>query len=107
MTADREWAPTKRSRPRCGARCRDGHRCQAPVVYERELLVMRRRCRLHGGLSTGPRTPEGLVRAHAAAKRGAAVRWTKWRNARDLLQIRDLLLELLRLRMRANLEPSP
>ena len=59
----------------CGARCRDGHACRAPVVRGR------RRCRRHGGASTGPRTVEGkaralgaLVRANAArrAARGAA-----------------------------------
>lgn len=45
---------------RCHARCRDGHACRAPCVRGR------RRCKLHGGLSTGPRTPEGKVRALAA-----------------------------------------
>lgn len=45
---------------RCHARCRDGHACRAPAVKGR------RRCKLHGGLSTGPRTPEGKVRALAA-----------------------------------------
>jgi len=45
---------------RCHARCRDGHACRAPVVRGR------RRCKLHGGLSTGPRTPEGRERALAA-----------------------------------------
>lgn len=45
---------------RCHARCRDGHACRAPVVRGR------RRCKLHGGLSTGPRTDEGRARALAA-----------------------------------------
>lgn len=44
----------------CGARCRDGHACRAPRVRDR------RRCKLHGGLSTGPRTDEGRARALAA-----------------------------------------
>ncbi len=49
------------SRPStCGARCRDGHACRAPRVRDR------RRCKLHGGLSTGPRTDEGRARALAA-----------------------------------------
>ena len=40
---------------RCGARTRAGTPCRSPAMGNR-------RCRLHGGLSTGPRTPEGLAR---------------------------------------------
>jgi hypothetical protein len=50
------------SAPRCGARTRraDGRPCQAPAIRGK------RRCRMHGGLSTGPRTPEGLERSRRA-----------------------------------------
>src|SRR5262245_39253811 len=48
------------SAPRCGARTRRGTSCQAPAIRGR------RRCRLHGGLSTGPRTAAGLARIKAA-----------------------------------------
>ena len=41
--------------PRCGARNRRGTPCQCPAMRNG-------RCRLHGGLSTGPRTPEGIER---------------------------------------------
>jgi len=41
--------------PRCGARTRAGGCCRQPAMANG-------RCRLHGGLSTGPRTPEGLAR---------------------------------------------
>lgn len=44
----------------CGAQHADGSTCAAPVV------AGRRRCRAHGGLSTGPRTPEGRRRVAAA-----------------------------------------
>lgn len=60
-------------RSRCGARCRDGHPCSAPVVMRRDgdgLLAVSRRCRMHGGLSTGPRTAEGRARSLAALARG-------------------------------------
>ena len=50
-----------KSAPRCGARTRRGTACQCPA------LRGRRRCRLHGGRSTGPRTPEGLRRIRKAA----------------------------------------
>ena len=55
----------------CGAKTRRGTACMC-------LAMKNGRCRLHGGLSTGPRTPEGRQRVregHAryiAAKRAAA-----------------------------------
>ncbi len=55
---------SKRERPRCGARCRDGHSCRAPAVWDKERDRPRNgRCRMHGGLSTGPTTWEGRLRA--------------------------------------------
>ena len=65
----------KRLRPRCGARCRTGRRCQAPVVWDADANAPRNgRCRLHGGLSTGPRTPEGRRRIGEAARLRAQAR---------------------------------
>lgn len=43
----------------CGARTRAGHPCGQPAMRNG-------RCRFHGGLSTGPRTPEGLARMRAS-----------------------------------------
>jgi hypothetical protein len=54
-------------RPRCGARTRKATPCQAPALPNG-------RCRMHGGLSTGPRTPEGRRRCSEAGKRGAMLR---------------------------------
>lgn len=49
-----------RERVTCGARRhRDGQPCQALSEPGK------RRCRFHGGRSTGPRTPEGKARALA------------------------------------------
>ena len=45
--------------PRCGARTRNGGCCRQPAMKNG-------RCRMHGGLSTGPRTAEGLARARRA-----------------------------------------
>jgi hypothetical protein len=60
----------KRELPLCGARCRDGHLCQAKATRDAETgcYVRNGRCRLHGGLSTGPRTPEGKRRVGEAAR---------------------------------------
>jgi hypothetical protein len=51
------WRPPRRERPRCGATTRTGGRCRAPVVWKAAERRPRARCRLHGGLSTGPKTP--------------------------------------------------
>ena len=64
----------KAERPKCGAKCRDGTRCQAPVVWDRSRNQPRNgRCRMHGGLSTGPKTEEGKRRSREGAQRGARV----------------------------------
>ena len=44
---------------RCGAKTRRGSACQCPAMANG-------RCRLHGGLSTGARTPEGIERIRRA-----------------------------------------
>ena len=50
----------RRDRPRCGAKTRRGTRCRAPAVWDRAKDRARNgRCKLHGGLSTGPRTTAG------------------------------------------------
>jgi hypothetical protein len=66
----------KAERPRCGARCRDGHPCQARATVDAETgcFVRNGRCRLHGGLSTGPRTVEGRRRCRDAVLRHAQQR---------------------------------
>ena len=47
------------SAPRCGARTRRGTLCRTPAMPNG-------RCRLHGGLSTGPRTAAGIERIRLA-----------------------------------------
>jgi hypothetical protein len=56
----RETARVLEREVRCGARTRRGTSCAAPRVRGRA------RCKLHGGASTGPRTPEGKARSLAA-----------------------------------------
>jgi len=59
----------KKHRPKCEARCRDGHLCRAPVVWDKENdRPVNGRCRIHGGLSTGPKTVEGRQRSLANLK---------------------------------------
>ncbi|MDF2234959.1 HGGxSTG domain-containing protein [Albimonas sp. CAU 1670] len=70
----RYLAPFIRNR-RCGARTRSGKPCKMHPVGLRND-----RCRLHGGLSTGPRTPEGRARIAEAQMR----RWARWRAERVL-----------------------
>ena len=63
-----------KSHPRCGARTRSGHRCRRFVAVDPWTKKLRKRCRLHGGLSTGPKFPDGKERSLAAANAGLE-RW--------------------------------
>ena len=68
-----------RKAPRCGAKNRRGLACQQPGMANG-------RCRLHGGKSTGARTPEGRQRiAQANLKHGYYAK-----AARQLLHLRPL-----------------
>lgn len=53
---------------RCGAKTRKGTPCKAPVVWWRGSI----RCKLHGGMSTGAKTPEGKARALSNLKQNSA-----------------------------------
>ena len=52
--------PTLHLAPRCGARTRSGCPCRSPAIHGKL------RCRMHGGRSPGPRTPEGRDQVRAA-----------------------------------------
>ena len=66
------WHEPKQDRPKCGARTRAGGSCKAPVLRGKA------RCRMHGGLSTGPRTADGKARCVAGPK----AYWERWRAER-------------------------
>ncbi|MGA7326884.1 MAG: HGGxSTG domain-containing protein [Rhodomicrobium sp.] len=57
---------------RCGARTRKGTPCRCRGRGKG------RKCKLHGGASTGPRTKAGLARSLAAARAG----WERWQATR-------------------------
>ena len=61
--------------PLCGAKTRSGKPCAKYPISGK------RRCRLHGGLSTGPKTAEGRARIAAAQlKHGRYVNWREKRT---------------------------
>ena len=61
--------------PICGAKTRSGEPCSKFPIKGK------RRCRLHGGLSSGPKTAEGRARISAAnTKHG---RYKGWRAHRE------------------------
>jgi hypothetical protein len=62
----------RKDRPVCGALTRAGGLCRVRVEPGKA------RCRFHGGLSTGPKTPEGRARIAEAQRR----RWSVFRDAR-------------------------
>ncbi|HIA03093.1 MAG TPA: hypothetical protein EYN66_14505 [Myxococcales bacterium] len=66
---------------RCGAKTRAGHPCG-------RYAMPNGRCRLHGGLSTGPKTPEGLERSRKA-------NWKHGRNSKQAIAERRLIKKLL------------
>jgi hypothetical protein len=51
--------------PRCGAKTRRGTACRASAIWSVRSQRYTR-CRNHGGMSTGPRTLEGLERCRRA-----------------------------------------
>jgi hypothetical protein len=58
--------------PVCGARATD----RASAVRVEQGKRSKRRCRFHGGLSTGPKTAAGRARIAEAQRR----RWNAWRG---------------------------
>lgn len=66
--------PLIKRHPRCGARTRSGRRCRRYVAVDPWTKKLRKRCRNHGGLSTGPKFADGKERSLAAANAGLA-RW--------------------------------
>ncbi|MFD0978207.1 HGGxSTG domain-containing protein [Tropicimonas aquimaris] len=62
----------KSRRMPCNARTRKGTPCRAKSEPSKS------RCRLHGGKSTGPRTPEGRAKIAEAQRK----RWERWREER-------------------------
>ena len=58
-------------RQRCGAETRAGSPCQRKALANG-------RCRNHGGMSSGPKSPAGRQRISEAQKE----RWTRWRKSR-------------------------
>jgi hypothetical protein len=71
LRGNRSALPRK-ERPVCGARNRQGKPCAVRVEPGK------RRCRFHGGLSTGPRTAEGRARIAQSQRR----RWQAYRDSR-------------------------
>ncbi len=75
---------------RCGARTRSNSPCAKYPIKGKH------RCRLHGGLSTGPRTVEGRARISAAQlKHGRYVNWRARREKEKFyfMQIRMLMAQ--------------
>lgn len=65
-----------RLRPKrvCGARKKTGERCRSKDLHRGG------KCKFHGGLSTGARTPEGQAKAIAAMRAGHAKWLSESRN---------------------------
>jgi len=77
----RTWGLTSLPKPKPAARVRCEAQTRRGTPCRRMSEPGRRRCRLHGGCSTGPLTPEGRARIAEAQRR----RWARWRAQRDRL----------------------
>jgi hypothetical protein len=64
-------------RPLCGARTRTGKPCRAQALRNKHGEPGR--CRIHGGLSTGPKTPEGRAIISQLARQMMQERWVRYR----------------------------
>jgi hypothetical protein len=87
--------------PRCGARTRAGCPCRSPAI--RGKL----RCRMHGGRSPGPRTPQG----HARMREARTIHGNYCADARALNRFRLTMLRINRvhtdaIRYLAHLPPA-
>lgn len=69
LVAGRAAQRTAKRRVRCNAKTRKNTPCRMKSVPGK------RRCKFHGGLSTGARTPEGIERIRQAQRQ----RWARWR----------------------------
>lgn len=70
----REAGRAAKRRVVCGAKTRKGTPCR------NKSEPGKRRCKFHGGMSTGARTPEGIERIREAQRR----RWARWRAERKV-----------------------
>ena len=76
------WKSARRcDRPLCGARCRDGHSCKAKSVVNSIDRPVNGKCRMHGGLSSGPKTLAGKEKSREAARNGMLEYWRKKKGA--------------------------
>ncbi len=63
----------KSERVTCGAKCRNGEPCRSRVVV-RPDGTSGKRCRMHGGLSTGPKSRAGRLAIARSNRRRAAAK---------------------------------
>ncbi|WP_363319798.1 HGGxSTG domain-containing protein [Roseovarius sp.] len=80
---------------RCQARSkRSGQQCRKPAIKGKRV------CRTHGGVSTGPRTPQGRQRcAEARMVHGREGRETRNQRAAKLRELRQIEAVMVRLGM--------
>mgnify|MGYP000302934394 CR=1 FL=1 len=76
--------------PICGARTKAGNACK------RVAKLKTGRCRLHGGLSTGPRTEDGLRRSKLANRKHGHYSLEMKKNRREINQLLKQTKELLK-----------
>jgi len=114
------WSGDPSKSPRCGAKTRSGAPCRAPAMWSKRARRYTR-CRLHGGASTGPKTPEGQERCRKAnwkhgwfseiekaEQRSQRMAQRQFRLAwrQELAEIRDLVRQVRRMRRLEKRQPE-
>ncbi|WP_338026748.1 HGGxSTG domain-containing protein [Comamonas aquatica] len=77
QSADHEPASVHLHSDCCGARTRKGTPCKSKVLYRGG------RCKLHGGLSTGPKTKKGKAASRRNGKKGGRPRKNRQTERKD------------------------
>lgn len=90
------------SAPRCGAKTRSGTPCRNPAMRN-PRTGRQTRCRMHGGSSCGPTSPEGIERCRRANwKHGRYSAEAKAARREQRAELRDLTRELKQLEKMLN-----
>src|SRR5436190_15109331 len=85
--------------PKCGAKTRRETPCRCPAMKNG-------RCRLHGGLSTGPRTAEGIARIQRAVTKHGRYTATARAERRYLRELKKRARSTLHRALRIRSKPE-
>ncbi len=87
-TGDKPEFPEELRHLQCGAKTRAGTPCKSKTIYSNG------RCKLHGGLSTGPKTKKGKKQSRLNGQKGGRPTDKPIQNRHEQTQPHELLTKL-------------